>query len=123
MVAGGYGAGRSGAGRSGAGRCGAGRRSSAEQVVSHVAVHIGQTEIATGMAVRQTLVVETQSVQQRGVKIVHVNGIFDGMKTKVVRRTVRQPAPNAAPGHPHREGLRMMVTSVPVFDGRRSTEL
>jgi hypothetical protein len=53
------------------------RESSSSQNVLHdSAVHIGQAEVAAGVAVSQLLVVESQEMQQCRMQIVHVDLAF-----------------------------------------------
>ena len=41
------------------------------------AVHVGETEVAAGVAVGESLVVEAEEVEDRGVQVVHVDLVFD----------------------------------------------
>ena len=51
----------------------------------HLTVDIGQSEVAARVAVRQTLVIQAQNVQNGRVQIVHVHGIVDRQETELVR--------------------------------------
>ena len=74
-------------------------------------MHVGQPEVAAGVAVGQPLVVEAEQVQHRGVKIVDVNRLVDNRPADFVGLTIRHPASHAAPGHPDRERIRMMIAA------------
>ena len=50
--------------------------------------HIGQAVIATAVAVGGTLVVDPHQVQNRRVKIIHVNRLLHGSHTMFIGRTV-----------------------------------
>ncbi len=47
-----------------------------QPAIDDFAADVGQAEVAALIAVRQLEVVEAEQVQQRGVEIVHVNGVF-----------------------------------------------
>ena len=94
-----------------------------------LAADVGQAEIAAGMAERQPLVVEAQEMQDRRLQVVDVDRVFDDVKPEVVGRAVDNARLDAAAGHPHREGLRMVVAAEAAledgmaFDHRRAAEL
>ena len=76
------------------------------------AVHVGQAEVAAGVAVGQPLVIEAQQVQDRRVQVVDVDLVLDGVVAVVVGRAVAEAALDAAAGQPHREALRVVVAAV-----------
>ena len=47
-------------------------------------MHIGQTEIATGVPIRQLFVIQAQQVQDGCVPVVDVAFSFDGSRTYLV---------------------------------------
>ena len=49
-----------------------------EDVADDSSVDIGQTEIAARVAIRQLPVVLPEQMQDRGVKVVQVDFVFDG---------------------------------------------
>ena len=55
-----------------------------QQLLHHFAVHVGQAEVAALEAVGQPGVVEAQQVQDRGVQVVDVDAIFDGVEAELV---------------------------------------
>ena len=75
------------------------------------------------MSVRQALMIKSQSVEQRRVKVVHVDRILDRTIAEVIRCAVRESTSHAATGHPHRERLRMVIATITVLDRRRPAEL
>ena len=83
-------------------------------------MHVGQAEVAAGVAIGELLVVEAQEVQDRRVQVVNVDAIFDGVPAEFVGRPVRPPRLHAAAGQPHREAERMMVAAVGRALARRS---
>ena len=58
----------------------------------------------------------TQSVQDRGVDVVNVKPVFDGVKTEVVGIPDDDARPNTSAGHPHGESVRIMVATIPFSD-------
>src|SRR5579864_4020648 len=54
------------------------------QVVYHAAVHVGQSEVAPGVTVRELLVIEAQQVQKSRVQVVYVDFVFRGRETELV---------------------------------------
>jgi hypothetical protein len=57
--------------------------------VDNISGDIGQPKIATGVIVSQSLVVKSQQMEDRSVKIVHVDFVRDGVMSNVIRCTVR----------------------------------
>ncbi len=81
-----------------------------KQVVHDPSVYVGDAEIATVVPVSETLVVESEEVQDCGVEIVVRNRRVDGMHSQLVGRTISETAFDAATGHPHGEPVVMMPT-------------
>ena len=71
-----------------------------QDTVNHATMNIRQAEVATGVAVRQTRVVEAQDVQNRRVEIVNVDGVFRDVVADLVRRSVDDARLDAASGQP-----------------------
>ena len=53
--------------------------------MNYRSVHVSQAEIATLEAERKSLVIDPQHVQHRGMQIMDVEHVFDGVVAKVVR--------------------------------------
>lgn len=75
---------------------------SADDFVGDSAVDIGQTEIAAGVAEGESLVIQSQEVQDRGVQIVDVHGILRHVPGDVVGLAHYLPTLDAAAGQPNR---------------------
>jgi len=54
-------------------------------------VHIGQPEIAAGVAVGELLVVEPEQVQDRRVQVVDVDRVLDRLEPELVGRANGRP--------------------------------
>ena len=59
----------------------------------HAAVDIGQPEVAAAVAVGQPLVVDAQQVQDRGVQVVDVDAVLDGVHAELVGGAVGRSRP------------------------------
>ena len=65
-----------------------------------LAVHVGQPHVAAAEAVGQPLVVDAQQMQHRGVQVVDLDLVFDGVVAVVVGGAVDGAALDAAAGQP-----------------------
>ena len=66
-----------------------------------MSVNVGETIRAALMIEGQGFVVDAEQVQNRRLRIVHVNGIFDDVKTEFVSFSVTDSTANSAVCHPH----------------------
>jgi len=64
------------------------------------------------MAERQSTVVKAEQVQECGVKIVGVHGVFGNAPTQFIGFAERKAAFHASPREPDTERMRMMVAAV-----------
>ena len=55
---------------------------SSEDLLYDVAVDIGETKIPTGVFVSEFEVIDSQKMQHRGMKIVHMKRVVDGGESK-----------------------------------------
>src|SRR5215207_485617 len=65
--------------------------SSHQNSFHHLAVDIRQTILSALKLVRESLVVDAELVQNRGLKIVDVHGIFGHVESKFVARAIGNP--------------------------------
>ena len=91
--------------------------------MNHVAVDIGEPEVAARVAVGETFVIESQDVQDCCVQIVEVDFVLDGVVAVVVGRTVAESRLDARARHPHGERLGIVVAPVGTLSCRRAAEL
>ncbi len=87
------------------------------------AVHIGQSEIASRVAVCQLLVIKAHEMQNRRVQVMHVDSIFDRRATKLIGRAVARPALHAATRHPNGIAIVVVVASLLTFGSGSSAKL
>ena len=87
-------------------------------------MNICQTEIASGVTIGQSEVVDSQQVQQGGVEIVHVHLLLHGDVTELVGVSVGKSRLQTAAGQPDREAIRVVVsTRPPILCVGRAAEL
>ena len=88
-----------------------------ENVIDNLAVHVGQPKSTALVPERQSLMIDTHQVQNRGVQIVDVDGIFYNVVAVGVSLAVSRPAFYSTAGHPDRKTSRMMIATK--FFGRQ----
>ena len=94
-----------------------------EYVVDNAAGDIGQTKVATGMAIGQLFVIQPHRVQHSRVQIVNVNLVDRSEIAVVVGRSVAEAALHAAARKPHGETPGVVVAAVAALEGWRAAEL
>ena len=93
-----------------------------QDIMHHVAMDIGQSEISSTEMKGQLLVVETEQVQHRGMQVVYGHGIFLHAIAIFVGPSVDHTSADAAAGHPHAEGGRILVATIGAFCARCAHE-
>ena len=83
-----------------------------EYLRHHLAVDVGQPEVASLEAVRQLLVVDAERVQDGGLEVVDRDRVGHHVVAELVGLAEHEPALHAAAGDPHAEVPRMMVAAV-----------
>ncbi len=86
---------------------------------------VGQTEIAALESPCELFVVKAELLQQGGVQIVDVNGIFYDAEAEFIGGAMDEAGFDAASCGPHGEGIHMVIASdgVPDFAHRSAPEL
>ena len=75
------------------------------------------------MVVRQSLVIEAEEVENRGVKVVDVDDLFHGLMAELVGRPEAEAAFDACAGEPGGESFGVMVAALRAFlKGWHATE-
>ena len=80
-----------------------------KNIADDLTVDVGQTEIAPGVAIGETLVVKSEQVQQRGMQVMNAGRLLDRFETEVIGRSVSDPAANSAAGQPDAESVMVVV--------------
>lgn len=81
-------------------------------VMDNFAVDIGESEVASGVAVSEFFVVEAEEVQHGGVEVVDVDAIFDGLESEFVGGAVDVSAFDAAACEPCGEAVVIVIAAV-----------
>src|SRR5262249_9672351 len=76
---------------------------SGQDLVHHVAVHVGQAVVAAAVAIGQAGVVDAHQMQDGGVQVVDVDLVPHRVPAVLVGGAVDQAAADAPAGQPHRE--------------------
>ena len=82
----------------------------------------GRSFRPTLVAIGQLHVIDSEQMQDGGVKIVDVQTILDGMQTDFVRATDDSPTFHTAACHPHGKSVGIVVATVPFFAHWRPTK-
>src|SRR4051794_16047740 len=88
-----------------------GRAGSREQLADHLALDIGQAEVAPLEAIGQLRVLQAEQVQDGRLEVVDVDPVLDGRETELVGGPQGQARPRPAAGDPHRRGVDVMVAA------------
>ena len=84
-----------------------------------MSMHIGETEVAAGVAEGELFVIETELVEDGGMQVMHVDFAIDGHMADVVGEAVGEAGFEAATGDPDGEAERVVVATGAVFLGIR----
>ena len=76
---------------------------------------VGQAEVAPGVPIRESGVVESHEMQDRGVQVVDVDGVLGDLIAVLVGTAVARAAPDAAAREEAREAIAMVAAA----DGRQ----
>ena len=60
----------------------------------------------------EAVVIHAEAVEDGGVEVADVDGVFDRLGAMVVGASMRMPSAEAASGHPDRESLMIVVAAV-----------
>jgi hypothetical protein len=71
------------------------RSGSRHDPVHHFAIHIGEPEIASGIAVSEAQVVDAEEVQDGGMEIMHVDLVLHRVVAELIRLAIRHAALHA----------------------------
>jgi hypothetical protein len=59
-----------------------------DDIVNDVSGYVRQPEITAAVTIRQFGVIDAEQIQNRGMDIVYVNGLFNGLEAKIIGRAV-----------------------------------
>ena len=96
---------------------------SGQKSSDNVAVDIGQSEVPSGMAVGESLMIYPELMKDGGVEIVYLDGVFDGVFPDLVSGSVDMAGFEAAPCEPDAEAVTVVAASVLALASRSAAEL
>ena len=91
-------------------------------IMHNFSMHIGQAIITTAVAIGQPLVVQAHEMQNRRMKIMHMDPIFNSRQAKLVSRTITEALLHAAPAHKRREPIVIVIAPLLAFRCRSPSE-
>lgn len=87
-----------------------------------IARDIRQAKIASCIAKRQLLVIESQKMQESCVEIVDVDFLVGEIKPILIGDAIAEARSHAGAGQPHGERMRVMIASVASLLGGRASK-
>jgi hypothetical protein len=92
--------------------------------MNHPAVDVGQSKVASGVAEGELLVIESEQVEDRGMEVVDVDFVFDGLEAEFIRGAMDRAAFDTTARQPHAEAVMVVVAAVDLaFVGARGGQL
>src|SRR5438067_9501613 len=88
------------------------------QIAHNSPMDVREAKIAAGVMERESLMIEAEQMQNRGLQIVNVNRLLDDVKPQLVSLTIGDAGFHSAAGQPHRESLGMMIAAELAAEGR-----
>lgn len=88
------------------------KQRSGNQLFNDISMNVGEAEVAASVTEGEPLVIEAKQVEERGVEIVNVDFVFDGLKAEFVGRPVDVAAPNTTARQPHGEPVMIVVAAI-----------
>ena len=86
-------------------------KASGKDVTHHLAMNIGQPIVTPLKFVSETFVVDPKLVQDRGLQIVDVDGLFHCIHGQLVGSSIRNAGLDATAGHPYRKRIGVVVAT------------
>ena len=80
-------------------------------------VHVGEAEVAAGVVVGETFVVEAEEVEDGSLEIVDVDFVFGDVEAELIGFAIG-PGLGATAGHEGGEGLRVVIAAGVTTKGR-----
>src|SRR5687768_4120646 len=86
-----------------------------EHLADHSSAEIGEALVTSVVQVGQLQVVQTEQVQDGGVKVAGVDGVLHSPVADLIRGADDGAALHSASSHPHRKPIRIMVPPLPIL--------
>jgi hypothetical protein len=71
-----------------------------QNLLHDAAMHIRQAELAALEAIGEAFVIDAEAMENRGLEVVDVHGILQGIETEIIGATESHTGLDAASGHP-----------------------
>ena len=84
---------------------------SGDNVFNDIAGDVGEPKVPSTEMVRQLGMIDSHQVQDRGVKVMNVDFIFDSVESEIIGRSINKAALDGTSGHPHREATHIVIAS------------
>ena len=85
-------------------------------------MNVSQAEITSRIAICETLMVQSEEVEDRRVEVMEMYLVHDRVVAVVIRSPIRKTRLYAAACHPHRECFGIVVPSIRALRRRRATK-
>src|SRR5687767_12241677 len=95
----------------------------AQNVFDGFAEHVGEAEVAAGVAVGEARVIDAERVQDGRVQVVNGNAVLYGLEAEIVRHAIGEAPFEAAAGNPDGKAVRVVVAARTAFRDRCAAEL
>lgn len=83
--------------------------------MNHVSMHIGKAEIPSLMPERQLLMIDSQTMENRGIQVMNMDRFVDHIVAEIIRFAVDNPRFDASPCHPLGIAAGVMITPIICF--------
>src|SRR5687768_7154193 len=94
-----------------------------QELLHDPAVDIRQAEIAAGVPEGELFVIHAELVENGGMQVMHLDGLFDGILPNIIRGAMHVAWLEPASRQPDAEAVAVMPATVRAFPGRRTPEL
>ena len=75
---------------------------------------VGEPEVAPLERISKPQVIDAEKVQQRGMEVIHADGVLDNVDAEIASLSIRRARTDATSGHPNGEGIAVMLATIVV---------
>lgn len=87
------------------------RLRSQQNLIENLSRHVGQTKATAVVLISESLVLETEQVENRGVDVIDMNLVDGGRIAYFIRLTVADASFDSSAGHPEREAVGIVIAT------------
>ena len=88
---------------------------STQDFVNDFAVDVGESVVAALESIGKLFVIESKLVEQRGVKVMNMDLLFDDVETELIGLAVDVAWFESAASHPHAERVDVVIAAGKIF--------